>query len=400
MEQDVLIHAIFDSFLDSWTIRRGVEKGARLIISSSNVGMESARTYRSTTTRKLSLSQSIVSYRFSDEALGNQSLLGRSDDDEKLETGEGTKTTADNQAAEDAMARLKSSSSPISARMRQLAQGSEDKGIEQVRQKCVLYLWELFFGKDRASKLAEEFDLQEAYMDTQPRELQMMEVTASEEVYFKEEENMSFSTAGTVVTADGRQISFNMNVGMSRSFEQYYKQQSTDVIAMCDPLVINLDSDVVGLSDQKFFFDLDCDGTEEEISTLEKGNAFLALDHNKDGKINDGSELFGAKTGDGFADLARYDEDGNGWIDEADSVFDKLKIWVKDEKGEDRLYTLKEKDLGAIYLGSQAADYTLRSSQTGEINGQIRRNGLFLYESGMAGTIAHVDMAKGISESA
>ena len=371
-----------------------------MIISSSNVGMESAGTYRSTTTRKLSLTQSIVSYRFSDAELGNQSLLGKSGEDETLEAGEGTKTTTDNQAAEDAMNRLKSNSSPISARMRQLTQGSEDRSIEQVRRKCVLYLWELFFGKDRASKLAEEFNLEEAYVNARPQELQMMEVTASEEVYFKEEESVSFSTAGTVVTADGRQISFNMNVGMSRSFEQYYKRQSTDVIAMCDPLVINLDSDVVGLSDQKFYFDLDCDGTKEEISTLEKGNAFLALDHNNDGEINDGSELFGAKTGDGFADLAQYDEDGNGWIDEADSVFDKLKVWVKDENGEDRLYTLKEKGLGAIYLGSREADYTLRSLQTGEVNGRIRRNGLFLYESGMAGTIAHVDMAKGISESA
>ena len=370
-----------------------------MIINSSTVGMESARTYRSTTTRKLSLSQSIVSYRLSDAALGNQTFLGKSEE-EKTEAEEATKVPADNQAAEDAMERLKSSSSPISARMRQLTQGSEDKGIEQIRQKCVLYLWELFFGKERASKLAEEFDLQEAYLNTQPQEIQLMEVTASEEFYFKEEESMTFSTSGTVVTADGREITFNMNVGMSRSFEQYYKQESTNVIAMCDPLVINLDSDVVGLSDQKFFFDLDCDGTQEEISNLEKGNAFLALDHNKDGKINDGSELFGAKTGDGFADLAQFDEDGNGWIDEADSIFDKLKIWVKDEKGEDRLYTLKEKGLGAIYLGSQETDYTLRSSETGEVNGRVRRNGLFLYESGMAGTIAHVDMTKGISESA
>jgi len=370
-----------------------------LIINSSNVGMESARTYRSSTTRKLSLSTNIVAYQFSDAALGNQSLLGRSEEEDKLETGEGTKTS-DNKAAEDAMERLKGTSSPISARIRQLTQGSEDKGIEQIRQKCVLYLWELFFGKDRASRLAEEFNMEEAYAEVQPRELQMMEVSASEEIHFVEEESVNFSTTGTVVTADGRQISFNMNVGMSRSFEQYYKQESTNVIAMCDPLVVNLDSDVVGLSDQKFFFDLDCDGTEEEISTLETGNAFLAMDHNMDGRINDGSELFGAKTGDGFGDLAQYDEDGNGWIDEADAVFDKLKIWVKDENGQDKLYTLKEKGLGAIYLGSQAADYSLRSAQTGQINGQIRRQGLFLYESGMAGTIAHVDMAKGISESA
>ncbi len=345
-----------------------------MIINSSNVGMESARTYRSSTTRKLSLSTKIVSYAFSDEALGNQALLGKNSE-EALETNEENSTATDHKETEDALARMKNSSSAISARIRSITEGTESRSIEQIREKCVLYLWRLLFGKEHASKLAEEFDLQEGYIEAQPRELQVMQVSATEEVSFEEEESMSFSTTGTVVTADGREISFNMNVGMSRSFAQYYKQESENVIAMCDPLVINLNDDVVGLSDQKFFFDLDCDGKEEEISTLETGNAFLALDHNKDGAINDGSELFGAKTGNGFGDLAQYDEDGNGWIDEADSVFDKLKIWVKDENGEDKLYTLKEKGLGAIYLGSSESNYTLRSGASGEVNGQIRRSG-------------------------
>ena len=88
------------------------------------------------------------------------------------------------------------------------------------------------------------------------------------------------------------------------------------------------------LSDQTFYFDLDADGEEEEISML-KGSGYLALDKNEDGIINDGSELFGTGNGDGFADLARYDEDGNGWIDENDSIWSKLKIWCKDENGND-----------------------------------------------------------------
>ena len=41
------------------------------------------------------------------------------------------------------------------------------------------------------------------------------------------------------------------------------------------------------------------------------GSGYLALDKNGDGTINDGSELFGTRNGDGFADLAQYDEDGN-----------------------------------------------------------------------------------------
>ena len=79
------------------------------------------------------------------------------------------------------------------------------------------------------------------------------------------------------------------------------------------------------LSDQTFYFDLDADGEEEEISML-KGSGYLALDKNEDGIINDGSELFGTGNGDGFADLARYDEDGNGWIDENDSILSLIHI--------------------------------------------------------------------------
>ena len=399
-EQDVLTDAIFISFFTSRTIKRGWEKGDLLVISSSNVGMESARTYRSSTTRTLSFTTKTTLYSLADNALGNQDLLGS--DTENLDTKEENAAVAEGDntnSATDAMERLKSTSSTGIDRIQQIAEGSEESAIERIRQRCILYLWELFFGKDRASKLAEEYNLEGTYY-SQPRQMNVMEISAMEEYSFEEIETMDFSTSGTVVTADGREISFNMDVSMSRSFTEYYKVESTDYITMCDPLVINLDDNVVGLSDQKFFFDLNMDGVKEEISTLETGNAFLSLDKNNDGKINDGSELFGAATGNGFADLAQYDEDGNGWIDEADAVYDKLKIWAKNSSGEDVLYTLKEKNVGAIYLGSQSTDYTLRSAETGNINGMTRRSGFFLYEDGAAGSIAHVDMTTGISESA
>lgn len=371
-----------------------------MIINSSNVGMESARTYRSSTTRTLSFSAKTTLYSLADNALGNQDLLGKNSE-ESLEANEenvaGKSETTN--AAGEAMERLQGSKGTGVDRIRQIKMGEEKSAIERIREKCILHLWELFFGKNRAKELAQEYNL-EGVTYAQPRQMNTMEITMMEEYSFEETETMDFSTQGTVVTADGREISFNMDVSMSRSFSEHYKIESTDFIAMCDPLVINLDDDVVGLSDQKFFFDLNMDGIEEEVSTLETGNAFLSLDKNNDGKINDGSELFGAASGNGFADLAQYDEDGNGWIDEADSVYDKLKVWVKDASGEDQLYTLKEKNVGAIYLGSQATDYTLRSAQTGNVNGMIRRSGFFLYEDGAAGSIAHVDMAMGISESA
>ena len=52
-----------------------------------------------------------------------------------------------------------------------------------------------------------------------------------------------------------------------------------------------------------------------------------------------------------FSELAEYDSDGNGWIDENDEVYDQLKVWVKDENGKDKLLSLKEANVGAICLG-------------------------------------------------
>lgn len=210
-----------------------------------------------------------------------------------------------------------------------------------------------------------------------------------------ESEQTSFSTQGTVVTKDGREIKFGIEMKMSRSFAEYYEVKApVKAKELCDPLVINLDTDIAELSDQKFLFDIDGDGILDEISKLSSGSGFLALDKNGDGKINDGSELFGTKSGNGFADLSAYDEDGNGWIDEDDEIFDKLLIWSKDEHGNDKLYHLKEKGIGAICLASAATDFSLNNMQTNETNGVIRRTGMFLFERGDVGTLQHIDLAK------
>ena len=210
-----------------------------------------------------------------------------------------------------------------------------------------------------------------------------------------ESEQTSFSTQGTVVTKDGREIKFGIDMKMSRSFAEYYEAKvPAKQTEFCDPLVINLDTDITELSDQKFLFDIDNDGILDEISKLSSKSGYLALDKNGDGKINDGGELFGTASGNGFADLAAYDDDGNGWIDEDDEIFDKLLIWSKDENGNDKLFHLKDRGVGAICLSSVATEFALNNMQTNEANGVIRRTGMFLFENGNVGTMQHVDLAK------
>lgn len=214
-------------------------------------------------------------------------------------------------------------------------------------------------------------------------------------VYYQEEtEFTAYSTQGTVKCADGREISFNLNLNMSRSFQEYYEENFRSVDAvMCDPLVINLDGNIAELSDQTFFFDIDGDGELDEINKLASGSGYLALDKNGDGIINDGTELFGTASGNGFADLAEYDTDGNGFIDEGDEIWSKLKIWTMDEAGNQQLVSLAEKGVGAICLQNSATDFAL-TGQDNQMKGMIRNTGFFLYENGLAGTVQHVDVVK------
>ena len=211
---------------------------------------------------------------------------------------------------------------------------------------------------------------------------------------YSETEETGFRANGRACTEDGRTIDFNINILMSRSYMEYMNVSiPTMADALCDPLVVNIGSDTADVRDQIFKFDLDADGTEDEISMLGKGSGFLALDKNGDGKINDGSELFGTKSGDGFGDLREYDSDGNGWIDENDDVFSKLKVWCKDENGKDILMDLKEADIGAIFLGEQQTEFSLGGAD-GYRDGVIRSTGVFLREStGAAGTVQHVDLS-------
>ncbi|MBR1855925.1 MAG: hypothetical protein IJ803_02490, partial [Oribacterium sp.] len=222
----------------------------------------------------------------------------------------------------------------------------------------------------------------------------MTRVTASYDV-INESEAVSFKTIGMARTDDGREIDFNVEFGMSRSFSAAFHSLNMEdySVAFCDPLVINVDASVTDLSDRKFFFDLDCDGKEEEISKLGKGSGFLSLDRNGDGKISDGSELFGTKSGDGFKDLSGYDSDHNGWIDEGDAIFNRLKIWYMEDGEDEKLISLKDAGIGAIYLGNADTEFSDRNAVNGAINGVIRKTGIFLKENGITGTLQHVDLA-------
>ena len=210
--------------------------------------------------------------------------------------------------------------------------------------------------------------------------------------YTQETARMDFTAQGIVKTSDGKTISISLDLNVSRSFvsENHISIKAGD--ALIDPIVVNFGTPSAELTSQKFLFDLDNDGRDDNISFVKNGSGFLVFDKNGDGVVNNGSELFGPSTGNGFMELRALDSDGNGWIDENDPIYERLQIWTKDETGRDQLLAVGQKGIGAIYLGSVSSAFELKDASNA-LQGQIQRTGIFLREDGTAGTVQHVDLS-------
>jgi len=207
-------------------------------------------------------------------------------------------------------------------------------------------------------------------------------------------EALTFAASGIVRTADGRTIEFAAGFALSRqerasltmtlgTLEQSVERRKKD------PLVIDFAGSSSELVDIGFGFDLTGTGEKINLPAPARGLGYLVFDRNGNGRVDDGRELFGPTSGDGFAELAALDEDGNGWIDEGDSAFSALYVWHP--FAPDRLIALKAADIGALATPAVATPWAIANTQ-GESAGALSKTSIYLKESGGVGTVSHLDL--------
>lgn len=209
---------------------------------------------------------------------------------------------------------------------------------------------------------------------------------------YTESQRSMFQADGVIKTADGKEINFSVNVAM----EYQYSETSQTSLRLgdakkMDPLVVNFGGSAAQLSSQRFSFDLSSNGQNKNINMPTGGSGFLVLDKNGNGKIDDGGEMFGPATGNGFAELSAYDKTGKGWIDSGNPVFDKLKVWTKNDDGTDKLTGLSALGIGAISTKAIGTPFDIKAEGNATL-GSIRSTGVFLRENGVAGTVQQVDL--------
>ena len=164
--------------------------------------------------------------------------------------------------------------------------------------------------------------------------------------------------AGSYTTESGRSFDFSLSIEWEQAFAETRRLSIRDGEVFEDPLILSFDG-LPPVAAGSFDFDLTADA--DRLNLLNGSAAYLVMDRNGNGRADDGSELFGPATSDGFGELAALDEDGNGWIDNGDTRFKQLRLWRPQLDG-DTLVGLEAAGIGALSLQSVALDYTAKTS--------------------------------------
>jgi hypothetical protein len=120
-------------------------------------------------------------------------------------------------------------------------------------------------------------------------------------------------------------------------FEYVSAVEEQQVVQSADPIVLDLDGNGVSLTSHENGADFDITGSGGASRTafVNGGDAFLAWDRNGNGSIDNGRELFGDQWGanNGFEELAKLDDNGDGVISAADKAWGQLLLFKDNGNG-------------------------------------------------------------------
>jgi len=213
----------------------------------------------------------------------------------------------------------------------------------------------------------------------------------SVEQWHSRKQHLNYEIQG-VFNVNEQELSLSYNFTLSSEQESYSKVEMS-AAALKDPIIVQFGSQGLGNIKGQIEFAINQDNTLDSLPIFSGDVGYLVYDKNNNQQADDGSELFGPQTGQGFAELAQLDSNNNGFIDTEDQQFEQLYLWQpSDDKNiTGQWLSLKEAKIQAISLSAINTPFDFYDQQ-GQIQAQLRQSSFAISEDGLGRGVHQVDV--------
>jgi len=273
--------------------------------------------------------------------------------------------------------------------MRRLLEATTGKEVKIIRAKDLKPSEEATESLEDASPQAPAPTSAQTSSGPSPRAGWGLELDIERQVV--ETQSSNFTAKGSIVTTDGKVIAFDATFAkQSTSINVEKVSLRAGDARMQDPLVLLYSGTQAELAESMTRFDLNADGRLEQLPAIANG-AYVVHDKNGNRQVDDGTELLGALSGDGFADLQALDDDKNGFVDTGDRQYENLYAWQPTGDGQGTLTRLSAAGVGALYATNVATPFDLKA-QNGVVQGRVRTTGIYVTEQGLVRPMEQIDL--------
>ena len=186
---------------------------------------------------------------------------------------------------------------------------------------------------------------------------------------------------------NGQHLSLDYSFYIASKKIQYNSFETT-AAALKDPLIVQFGNQSIGEISGQESFDINQDNKMDNLPVFSGDVGYLVYDKNGNNKADNGSELFGPTSGNGFNELAQLDENNNGFLDKEDSAYQQLYIWQPDNS---TWLSLADAGIEAISTQAIATPYTFYDKND-EVQAQLRNSSFAISESGRGFGVHQVDV--------
>jgi hypothetical protein len=215
--------------------------------------------------------------------------------------------------------------------------------------------------------------------------------SVSVELWQSHEQYLDYQVQGQLNIND-QALSLDYKLSLSSERSSYSKIEMS-AAALKDPLLVQFGSQGLGAIKGQTDFAINQDNALDKLPIFSGDVGYLVYDKNNNQQADDGSELFGPKTGQGFVELAQFDSNKNGFIDAEDQQFEQLYLWQPsdDNNPTEQWLSLKDAKIQAISLSTISTPFDFYDQQ-GEVQAQLRQSSFAISDSGLGRGVHQVDV--------